>query len=148
MHSNRIHREESPLKKYIDHLRMIKECHKNIRSTDGSEIIGGRTILCGNCGRIIAEAGDNADGFKGTFVCSCGHCGHINRNFSDTISPERSKAFKHPYKTDDGIFCPKCSGRLFAQSKHNFAKLSVYLKCTCGEVCSFKCIKLGKEKRI
>lgn len=56
--------------------------------------------------------------------------------------------YHYHIKTKDGVFCPKCSSRLFVLKKNVLPKISLYLKCSCGEIYRCKYIKIEAKKRI
>lgn len=129
-------------------VRQLRDYHYHIKTKDNTaETIGGRVLVCGKCGRIIARLGDAAVGYWIRFVCQCGESCRMSENADEIKEVSRQHKAKEPYKTKDGVFCPKCS-RLFVLKKDVLPKISLYLKCSCGEIYRCKYIKIEAKKRI
>lgn len=141
--------EVRQLRNYHEYIKTLDSYHYHIKTKDNTaETIGGRVLVCGKCGRIIARLGDAAVGYWTRFVCQCGESCRMSENADEIKEVARQHKAKEPYKTKDGVFCPKCSSRLFVLKKNVLPKISLYLKCSCGEIYRCKYIKIENKKRI
>ena len=141
--------EVRQLRDYREYIKTLTGYHYHIKTKENTaETIGGKVLLCGDCGRIIARLGDSVCGYWVRFVCQCGKSCRISENANEIKDAAQNHRAKAPYRTKDGLFCPKCSSRLFVLKKSVPPKISLYLQCSCGEIYRYKYIKIGNNKRI
>lgn len=137
------------MRDYREYIKTLDGYHYHIKTKDNTaETLGGKILLCGDCGRVIARLGDSVCGYWVRFVCQCGKSCRISENSDEIKAAAKKHSAKALYKTRDGLFCPKCSSRLFVLRKTVMPKISLYLKCSCGEIYRYKYIKIGNSKRI
>ncbi len=84
-------------------------------------------ISCGECGRVLAELGDNLKGFSLSFSCKCGSLCKVD------YFKTRRKDEEHRAILETGrVVCPCCGNVVFNLFPENIRNFTIRAVCKCG----------------